>query len=215
MKSLEERPKPEINATAEAALKPTKAEPPPSGHTLTPWLVVVLVVVLFSGGLFGYDQGVISGALHGIKATFTLSPLLVEVVTSWVTLGALLGALAAGELADQIGRKRTVLIAGALFTLGAIVQALAPGTVVLVGVPNPTMKIELPLIEIFGRGGSLKSSWYGDCLPTRDFPTMIELYLQGRLPLDRFVSETIGLDGVEAAFEKMHHGDVLRSVVVL
>jgi sugar porter (SP) family MFS transporter len=93
---------------------------------------VLLVVVLFSGGLCGYDQGVISGALHGIKATFSLSALLVEVVTSWVTLGALLGALAAGELADHIGRKRTVLIAGAMFTLGALVQALAPGTVVLV-----------------------------------------------------------------------------------
>lgn len=99
---------------------------------MTPWLVVVLVVVLFSGGLFGYDQGVISGALHGIKATFSLSALLVEVVTSWVTLGALLGALAAGEMADRIGRKRTVLIAGVLFTLGAVVQALAPGTLVLV-----------------------------------------------------------------------------------
>ena len=109
-----------------------QAGPALSGHSLTPWLVVVLVVVLFSGGLFGYDQGVISGALHGIKATFSLSALLVEVVTSWVTLGALLGALAAGELADQIGRKRTVLIAGALFTLGAIVQALTPDTVVLV-----------------------------------------------------------------------------------
>jgi sugar porter (SP) family MFS transporter len=99
---------------------------------MTPWLVVVLLVVLFSGGLFGYDQGVISGALHGIKATFSLSALLVEVVTSWVTLGALLGALSAGELADRIGRKRTVLIAGALFTLGAVVQAVAPGTLVLV-----------------------------------------------------------------------------------
>ena len=105
---------------------------PLAGQSVTPWLVVVLVVVLFSGGLFGYDQGVISGALHGIKATFSLSALLVEVVTSWVTLGALFGALAAGELADQIGRKRTVLIAGAMFTLGALVQALAPDTVVLV-----------------------------------------------------------------------------------
>ena len=96
------------------------------------WLLVVLVVVLFSGGLFGYDQGVISGALSGIKSTFALSPLIVEVVTSWVTLGALLGALAGGELADRIGRKRTVLIAGALFTLGAAVQAFAPDNVVLV-----------------------------------------------------------------------------------
>ena len=84
------------------------------------------------------------------------------------------------------------------------------GTVVLVGVPNPTMTIELPLIEVFGRGGALKSSWYGDCLPSRDFPMLIDLYLQGRFDLDAFVSETIGLDDVEAAFEKMHHGDVLR-----
>ena len=88
------------------------------------------------------------------------------------------------------------------------------GTVVLVGVPEPEMRLDLPLIEYFGRGGALKSSWYGDCLPSRDFPMLIDLYLQGRLPLDQFVSERIGICDVEAAFEKMHHGDVLRSVVV-
>ena len=89
------------------------------------------------------------------------------------------------------------------------------GTVVLVGVPRPDMTIELPFIEVFGRGGALKSSWYGDCLPSRDFPMLIDLYLQGRLDLDGFVSETIGLDGVEEAFHKMERGEVLRSVVVL
>ena len=88
------------------------------------------------------------------------------------------------------------------------------GTVVLVGVPSPDMKIELPLIEIFGRGGAVRSSWYGDCLPTRDFPMFIELYMQGRLDLDRFVSETIGIGDVEEAFHKMERGEVLRSVVV-
>ncbi len=89
------------------------------------------------------------------------------------------------------------------------------GTVVLVGVPSPDMKIELPLLEVFGRGGALKSSWYGDCLPTRDFPMYIDLYLEGRLDLDRFVSETISLDDVEEAFHKMERGEVLRSVVML
>jgi len=89
------------------------------------------------------------------------------------------------------------------------------GTVVLVGVPRPDMEINLPFLEVFGRGGALKSSWYGDCLPSRDFPMLIELYLQGRLDLDRFVSETIKLEDVEAAFHKMEKGDVLRSVVVL
>jgi S-(hydroxymethyl)mycothiol dehydrogenase len=89
------------------------------------------------------------------------------------------------------------------------------GTVVLVGVPRPDMTLELPFIEVFGRGGALKSSWYGDCLPSRDFPRLIDLYGQGRLDLDGFVSETIGLDAVEDAFHKMERGEVLRSVVVL
>ncbi|MGW3044716.1 S-(hydroxymethyl)mycothiol dehydrogenase [Kitasatospora sp. NPDC001159] len=89
------------------------------------------------------------------------------------------------------------------------------GTVVLVGVPTPEMTLELPLLDVFGRGGALKSSWYGDCLPSRDFPMLIDLYLQGRLDLGAFVSETIELDGVEQAFDRMHQGDVLRSVVIL
>jgi S-(hydroxymethyl)mycothiol dehydrogenase len=89
------------------------------------------------------------------------------------------------------------------------------GTLVQVGVPTPDMRIELPMIEFFGRGGALKPSWYGDCLPTRDFPKMVDLYLAGRLDLDLFVSETIGLDEVEKAFDRMTRGEVLRSVVVL
>ncbi|WGL52989.1 S-(hydroxymethyl)mycothiol dehydrogenase [Nocardioides sp. BP30] len=90
------------------------------------------------------------------------------------------------------------------------------GTVVLVGVPTPDMKVpDLPLIDVFGRGGALKSSWYGDCLPSRDFPMLIDLYRQGRLDLDAFVSEEIGIGDIEAAFDKMHRGEVLRSVVVL
>jgi S-(hydroxymethyl)mycothiol dehydrogenase len=88
------------------------------------------------------------------------------------------------------------------------------GTVVLVGVPTPDMTLEMPLIDFFSRGGSLKSSWYGDCLPERDFPTLISLYLQGRLPLEKFVSERIGLDDIEDAFHKIHAAQVLRSVVV-
>jgi S-(hydroxymethyl)mycothiol dehydrogenase len=89
------------------------------------------------------------------------------------------------------------------------------GTLVQVGVPTPDMRIELPMIEFFGRGGRLKPSWYGDCLPSRDFPVLVDLHLQGRLPLDAFVTETIGLDDVEEAFHRMERGEVLRSVVVL
>ncbi|GAB3699226.1 S-(hydroxymethyl)mycothiol dehydrogenase [Nocardiopsis oceani] len=89
------------------------------------------------------------------------------------------------------------------------------GTVVLVGVPTPEMRLELPLLDVFGRGGALKSSWYGDCLPSRDFPMLIDLYTQGRLDLDGFVTEEIGIGDVEEAFARMERGDVLRSVVRL
>jgi S-(hydroxymethyl)mycothiol dehydrogenase len=89
------------------------------------------------------------------------------------------------------------------------------GTLVQVGVPTPEMRIDLPMIEFFGRGGALKPSWYGDCLPSRDFPKLVDLYLDGRLDLDRFVSETIGIGDVEAAFDRMQRGEVLRSVVVV
>jgi S-(hydroxymethyl)mycothiol dehydrogenase len=122
-------------------------------------------------------------------------------------IAALTDGNGADVVIDAVGRPET-------YETAFYARDLA-GTVVLVGVPDPTMRLELPLLDVFGRGGSLKSSWYGDCLPSRDFPMLIDLYLQGRLPLDRFVSEEIALDQVEAAFEKMHHGDVLRSVVVL
>ena len=115
------------------AAQPLAPAPPPlTGQSMTPWLVVAMAVILFAGALFGYDQGVISGALDGIKKSFVLTPLLVEVVTSWVTLGAMFGALAGGELADRFGRRNAILFSGVLFTLGAAVQAFAPVTAVLV-----------------------------------------------------------------------------------
>jgi len=90
------------------------------------------------------------------------------------------------------------------------------GTVVQVGVPTPDMALPaIPMIDFFGRGGALKPSWYGDCLPSRDFPLLVDLYLQGRFDLDRFVSETISLEDVEDAFHKMERGEVLRSVVAI
>ena len=120
---------------------------------------------------------------------------------------ALTGGNGVDVAIDAVGRPETWKQAFYLRDLA--------GTVVLVGVPTPEMTLEMPLLDFFGRGGSLKSSWYGDCLPSRDFPMLADLFLQGRLPLDSFVSERIGLGDVEAAFDKMHAGEVLRSVVVL
>ncbi|KUO02859.1 S-(hydroxymethyl)mycothiol dehydrogenase [Streptomyces caeruleatus] len=119
----------------------------------------------------------------------------------------LTGGFGADVVIEAVGRPET-------YQQAFYARDLA-GTVVLVGVPTPEMKLELPLLDVFGRGGALKSSWYGDCLPSRDFPMLIDLHLQGRLDLEAFVTETIQLDEVEKAFERMHHGDVLRSVVML
>src|SRR5918995_767046 len=119
----------------------------------------------------------------------------------------LTGGFGTNVVVEAVGRPET-------YRQAFFMRDLA-GTVVLVGVPTPDMTLELPLLDVFGRGGALKSSWYGDCLPTRDFPLLVDLYQQGRLDLDAFVTEEIGIDEVEAAFDKMHDGNVLRSVVTL
>ncbi|MEP6800140.1 MAG: S-(hydroxymethyl)mycothiol dehydrogenase [Lapillicoccus sp.] len=119
----------------------------------------------------------------------------------------LTGGFGADVVVEAVGRPET-------YEQAFYARDLA-GTVVLVGVPTPDQQVTLPMIEIFGRGGALKSSWYGDCLPSRDFPILVDLYRQGRFDLGGFVSETIGLGDVEAAFARMRTGDVLRSVVVL
>ena len=89
------------------------------------------------------------------------------------------------------------------------------GRLVLVGVPAPGTTWEIPLDEVFGRGGAIKSAWYGDTLPNRDFPMLVDQYRLGRLDLDGFVTERIGIADVEPAFERMTAGKVLRSVVEL
>ncbi|MGM1059882.1 S-(hydroxymethyl)mycothiol dehydrogenase [Saccharothrix sp. Mg75] len=139
----------------------------------------------------------------GLGATHTVHAGSEDVVAR---VRELTGGFGADVVIDAVGRPET-------WEQAFYARDLA-GTVVLVGVPTPEMRLEMPLIDLFSRGGALKSSWYGDCLPSRDFPYMIDLYRQGRLDLDAFVTETIALDQVEDAFARMHHGDVLRSVVV-
>lgn len=138
------------------------------------------------------------GATHVINSTNVDAVERIQEIT---------GGFGADVVIDAVGRPET-------YKQAFYARDLA-GTVVLVGVPTPDMTLEMPLIDFFSHGGSLKSSWYGDCLPERDFPTYVDLYQQGRLPLEKFVTERIGIDDVEKAFETMHRGEVLRSVVVL
>jgi S-(hydroxymethyl)mycothiol dehydrogenase len=139
-----------------------------------------------------------------LGATHTINAAQVDTVEA---VRELTGGFGADVVIDAVGRPET-------WRQAFYARDLA-GTVVLVGVPTPDMTLEMPLVDFFSRGGALKSSWYGDCLPERDFPTLVDLYLQGRLPLEKFVTERIKIDDVEDAFHTMHVGDVLRSVVVL
>jgi S-(hydroxymethyl)mycothiol dehydrogenase len=149
------------------------------------------------------DDRKLAGARE-LGATHTVNGRQVDVVSA---VRELTGGFGADVVIDAVGRPET-------YEQAFYARDLA-GTVVLVGVPTPDLTIELPLIEVFGRGGALKSSWYGDCLPSRDFPMLVDLFLQGRFPLEKFVSETIGIGDVEDAFAQMERGEVLRSVVVL
>lgn len=120
------------------------------------------------------------------------------------------------ELTDGFGTDVAIdAVAIPTTTRQAFYSRDLAGRMVMVGVPNLTNRFDIPAIDFFGRGGSLKSSWYGDCLPERDFPMYVDLSLQGRFPLKDFVSERVGLDDVEQAFETMKSGKVLRSVVEL
>jgi len=150
------------------------------------------------------DDQKLEWARH-LGATHTVNSRATDPVSA---IQQLTGGFGADVVIDAVGRPET-------WEQAFYARDLA-GTVVLVGVPTPDMKLpDLPLIDVFGRGGALKSSWYGDCLPSRDFPMLVDLYQQGRLDLDAFVTEEIGLDDVEAAFERMQQGGVLRSVVIL
>ena len=141
----------------------------------------------------------------GLGATHTVDASSHDVVEA---VQELTDGFGADVVIDAVGRPET-------WKQAFYARDLA-GTVVLVGVPTPDMTVpQMPLIDFFARGGSLKSSWYGDCLPSRDFPMLVDLYQQGKLDLDALVTERIGIDDIEAAFSKMHHGDVLRSVVEL
>jgi S-(hydroxymethyl)mycothiol dehydrogenase len=139
-----------------------------------------------------------------LGATHTVNSAEVDAVAA---VQEITGGFGADVVIDAVGRPET-------WKQAFYARDLA-GTVVLVGVPTPDMTLEMPLLDVFSHGGSLKSSWYGDCLPDRDFPVLIDLYRQGRLPLEKFVTERIGLGDIEKAFETMHRGEVLRSVVVL
>jgi len=97
------------------------------------FVYLATAISALGGMLFGYDIGVISGAILFIKTEFSLSAGMEEIVVSSVLLGSLIGAVAGGVLADRLGRRRLLIVTAIVFGLGAVAAALAPGTASLIG----------------------------------------------------------------------------------
>ena len=118
---------------------------------------------------------------------------------------ALTGGLGVDYAFEAVGRPETML--------QVINSRDLAGVATLIGVPSADAVMNLPLQAYFGMGGSMRVSWYGDCLPTRDFPLLANWYLTGDLLLDELITARIDLDGVQDAFEAMERGETLRSVI--
>jgi sugar porter (SP) family MFS transporter len=119
-------------------------------------IAIIAATAALGGLLFGYDTGVISGALLFLRAAFHLSPLMLGVVTSIALAGAAVGAAFAGRLADRFGRRPILMVTSAIFVAGAAVSALAPGLAILlagrllvgVGIGGASMLTPLYLAEV-------------------------------------------------------------------
>jgi sugar porter (SP) family MFS transporter len=92
----------------------------------------ITVVAAIGGLLFGYDTGVISGALPFITDEFGLSPFTSGMVVSAILVGAMVGALGSGTLADRYGRRKMIMVAAAVFAVGAVLAATAPSAGMLI-----------------------------------------------------------------------------------
>src|SRR5207247_9803683 len=103
-------------------------------HLRGPRFVFIAALFAALGGLlFGYDTGVISGALIFIKREFGLTTAAEEIVVSGVLLGATIGAIIGGKAADRFGRRRVLLATGAMFGIGALATAVGPVAAILIG----------------------------------------------------------------------------------
>ena len=106
--------------------------PDSAGAKTTRFVYLATAISALGGLLFGYDVGVISGAILFIQKAFSLPPGIEEIVVSSVLLGSLAGALIGGSLADRLGRRRLLIVTAVVFGCGAIGAALSPGTAWLI-----------------------------------------------------------------------------------
>jgi alcohol dehydrogenase len=87
------------------------------------------------------------------------------------------------------------------------------GTTVTAGLPPPTAALPLPVVNLVGEERTVKGSYIGTCVPTRDIPRYVELYRRGRLPVDRLMSGRLALEEINAGFDRLHEGKAVRQVI--
>ncbi len=87
------------------------------------------------------------------------------------------------------------------------------GTTVTTGLPHPEHKFSFPQVTLAAEERTVKGSYVGSCVPSRDIPHFVELFKQGRLPVDQLLSDTLTLDEINEGFDRLQNGDVARLVV--
>ena len=125
--------------------------------------------------------------------------------------------------ADAIEQVRALTGGGAdfAFEMAGSVRALEAawkmtrrgGTTVTAGLPPPDAALAVNVVSLVGEERTLKGSYIGTCVPSRDIPRYVALYRDGRLPVDRLLSGTIDLQDINAGFDRLAAGEVVRLVV--
>ncbi|MBL8699258.1 MAG: zinc-dependent alcohol dehydrogenase family protein [Alphaproteobacteria bacterium] len=172
-------------------------------------------------GLGGVGLAALLGAVACGASRIVAIDLEPEKLATARQLGA--GDVVNARDADAVEQVKTLTAGGvdAAFEMAGSAKALElawaitrrGGTTVTAGLPNPTQRLQLPPVQLVAEERTLKGSYVGSCVPSRDIPRYVALYRAGRLPVDRLLSETIALDDINAAFDRLADGKTVRQVI--
>jgi alcohol dehydrogenase len=168
--------------------------------------------------------GVGLSALLGAIAAGAAEILAVDLSPEKLEVAAQLGAsktVQAGPDAVQEIRDLTGGGVDVAFEMASSVPALQlayeitkrGGTTITASLPNPEHRLSIPAVQLTAEERTLKGCYLGSCVPARDIPRFIALYLKGKLPVNRLLSETISIDGLNEGFDRLAEGKSIRQVM--
>jgi Zn-dependent alcohol dehydrogenase len=178
-----------------------------------------------SVAIFGLG-GVGLAALLGARASSAHPLIAVDVVPEKLALARELGADFTINPRDQdaVAAIREITRGGVMHAIESVgnetvlAQAYAAtrrgGTTVTVGLPGPQKMLSIPAVSLTAEERTIRGSYMGSAVPSRDIPRYVALYRNGRLPVDRLLSHRLRLDDINVGFDRLKSGDAIRQVVL-